>query len=110
MRRNANGAALLTFLPELLPRAQTWYQRLTALDAEAGFGPQGRARLRQVPFPVFLRTMISLLAGFMLTERVIKPDRLPQFADIDWPEALVDVFLHGVLKPPDRDGEGAAGT
>jgi len=105
-----DGAALLTFLPELLPRAQTWYQRLTVLDAEAGFGPPGRARLRQVPFPVFLRTMISLLAGFMLTERVIKPDRLPQFADIDWPEALVDVFLHGVLKPPDRDGEGAAGT
>ena len=67
--------------------------------------PRAGGRLRQVPFPVFLRTMISLLAGFMLTERVIKPDRLPQFADIDWPEALVDVFLHGVLKPPDRDGE-----
>ena len=53
--------------------------------------------------------MISLLAGFMLTQHVVKSDRLPQFDGIDWPEALVDVFLRGVLKPP-RDVEGAAGT
>jgi AcrR family transcriptional regulator len=95
------GAALATLLPEVLPRAQMWYQRLVALDAG-----QGNARLRDVPFPVFLRTMISLLMGFMLTQRIIKPDRLPQFAGIDWPEALVDVFLYGVLKP----SEGIAGV
>lgn len=95
-----DGAALAAFLPELLPQAQGWYQRLVAVDAEVGFGPPGRAQLQDDRFPVFLRTIISLLAGFMLTQHVVKPDRLPQFAGIDWPEALVDVFLHGVLKPP----------
>ena len=106
-----DGAALVTFLPEVLPRAHMWYQRLVALDAVRRPGDAcGHARLRDVPFPVFLRTLISLLAGYMLTQRVVKTDRLPGFAGIDWPEALVDVFLHGVLNPPDRDTEGAAGT
>ena len=106
-----DGAALATFLPQVLPEANEWYQRLVALDAMHRRGDAcGQPRLRDVPFPVFFRTLISLLAGFMLTERVVKPDRLPQFTGIDWPEALVDVFLHGVLKPPDREVEGAAGT
>lgn len=91
-----DGATLAGFLPELLPRVQMWYQRLVALDA----APRGAGfRLRQVPFLVFVRTMLSLLAGFMLTERVATADRLPQVADTDWPEALADVLLHGVLQP-----------
>jgi hypothetical protein len=31
-------------------------------------------------------------------------------AGIDWAEALADLFLHGVLRTPARDVEGAAGT
>lgn len=101
------GTTLAAFLPEVLPRVQMWYQRLVALDA----GQRGADfRLRQIPFLVFIRTMFSLLAGFMLTERVVTADRLPQVADVDWPEALADVLLHGVLKPSDRDGEGGVAT
>jgi hypothetical protein len=95
--------ALTTFLPEVLPRGQKWYQRLVALDAGTG-----QARLRDVPFLVFVRTMISLLAGFLLTQRIV--DRLPQLTGIDWAEALADLCLHGVLRPPTQDVEGAAGT
>lgn len=95
------GAALAAFLPEVLPRAQMWYQRLLALDAaQRGVG----SRLRQIPFLVFARTLLSLLAGFALTERVATPDRLPQVAEIDWTEALADIFLHGVLRPTEGDG------
>lgn len=90
-----DGVALASFLPEVLPRAQVWYQRLVALDAE-----RGQARMRVVPFLVFVRTMISLLAGFLLTQRVVTPDRVPEMADIDWAEALADLFLYGVLRPP----------
>ena len=97
-----DGAALAAFLPEVLPRGQSWYQRLVALDAGTG-----QARLQDVPFLVFARTMISLLAGFLLTQRVV--ERMPQLADIDWAESLADLFLHGVLRPPDRDIEGVAG-
>jgi AcrR family transcriptional regulator len=89
-----NGEALASFLPEVLPRGQRWYQRLVALDAGTG-----QARLRDVPFLVFARTTISLLAGFLLTQRVV--DRLPQPDGMDWAEALADLFLHGVLRPPD---------
>jgi hypothetical protein len=71
-----------------------WYQRLVALDAERGQG-----WLRGVPFLVFVRTLLSLVIGFMLTQRVATPDRVPQVAGIDWAEALADVFLHGVLRP-----------
>jgi len=99
-----DGAALATFLPEMLPRGQRWYQRLLALDAECG-----QARLRDIPFLVFVRALLSLVIGFMLTQRVATPDRLPQLAGIDWAEALADLFLHGVLKPPDRNLEGTAG-
>ena len=100
-----DGVALASFLPEILPRTQMCYQRLVALDAE-----RGQARLRGVPFVVFVRTLLSLVIGFMLTQRVATPDRVAQIAGIDWAEALADLFLHGVLRPPDRDVEGAAGT
>ena len=99
-----DGVALATFLPEMLPRGQRWYQRLVALDVE-----RGQARLQDVPFLVFVRTLLSLVIGFMLTQRIATPERVPQMASIDWAEALADLFLHGVLRPPARDIEGAAG-
>jgi AcrR family transcriptional regulator len=99
-----DGAALATFLPEMLPRGQRWYQRLVALDAECG-----QARLRDIPFVVFVRALLSLVIGFMLTQRIATPERVPQMASIDWAEALADLFLHGVLRPPAQDVEGAAG-
>jgi AcrR family transcriptional regulator len=99
------GVALASLLPEVLPRTQMWYQRLVALDAE-----RGQARLRGVPFLVFVRALLSLVVGFMLTQRVATPDRVPEMANIDWAEALADIFLRGVLNPPARDAEGATGT
>jgi hypothetical protein len=72
--------------------------------------PQLRQQqLRVTSFVVFFRTMVSLLVGFMLTERVVKSDLLPQLAAIDWEEALVEFFLHGMLEPPERGEEGDAG-
>lgn len=94
-----NGVALAGFLPEVLPRAQLWYQQLVALDAAQPDAP----RLRPIPFLVFLRIAVSLLTGFLLTDRVATPDRLPQMADIDWPEALADAVLHWLLKPSSQD-------
>jgi len=90
-----DGVALATFLPELLHQGQMWYRRLVALEAE-----RGQARMRVVPFLVFVRTMIGLLAGFLLTQRVLTPDRVPEMSGIDWAEALADVFSHAVLRPP----------
>ena len=90
-----DGVALATFLPELQPQDQMWYRRLVALEAE-----RGQARMRVVPFLVFVRTMLSLVVGFMVTQRVVTPDRKPEMSGIDWAEALADVFSHAVLRPP----------
>ena len=76
-------------------KRDTQHAFLVALDAE-----RGQARMRIVPFLVFVRTMLSLVIGFMLTQRVVTPDRVPEMYGIDWAEALADVFSHGVLRPP----------
>lgn len=98
-----DGSALASFLPQVLAQAEAWHQSLLALDAA-----RGRSRLSDVPFPLFLRAMVSLLAGFLLTERVVQAGRLAQFQGVDWADALADVFLRGVLALPVPDGEGDA--
>ncbi|MBE2232394.1 MAG: TetR/AcrR family transcriptional regulator [Anaerolinea sp.] len=98
-----DGAALASFLPQVLAQAETWHQRLLALDAG-----RGRSRLSDVPFPLFVRAMVSLLAGFLLTERVAQPGRFSQFEGFNWADALADVFLRGVLFLPVSPGEGDA--
>lgn len=101
-----DGAAVAAFLPEILPKAHVLHQRLLALNDGLR---DGEARLRNIPFLVFLRTLVSLLAGFMLTQQIVKEDRMPEFTGIFWPDALADVFLYGVLRQPDAEARGVSG-
>ena len=94
-----DGATLITFLPQLFPRFMAFYQRLAALDAEQG-------RLRDIPPFVFTRTLISLIAGYLITERVAKPVKTLNLPEIDWVESIGDIFLHGVLKPTEEPIDG----
>jgi AcrR family transcriptional regulator len=87
-----DGATLITFLPQLYPRFMGFYQRLVALDADRG-------RLRDIPPPMFMRTLVSLMFGYLITERVAKPAETLNLPTTDWLQGLVDIFLHGVLKP-----------
>ena len=64
------------------------------------FSPSASARVPKTLRKVAQSRLLSLLVGFMLTQRVARPDRVPQMAGIDWAEALADLFLHGVLRPP----------
>jgi AcrR family transcriptional regulator len=91
------GATLATFLPQVLPYAQELYHRLVALDAAHG-------RLRDIPFLVFMRVQLSLIAGFLMTERIVKGAPMLQLSDTDWAHALSDIFLHGVLKRTESKG------
>jgi AcrR family transcriptional regulator len=98
-----DGATLATFMPQVVPQALRWHQRLIALDA-------GQGRLRDVPFLVFLRTLISLLAGFILTRRVAMAAPMIRLPEVDWAQALADIFVYGVLAPAEPGAEeGAAG-
>lgn len=93
-----DGATLTAFLPQVLPHAQELYRRLVALDAAHG-------RLRDIPFLVFMRAQLSLIAGFMITEGVVKSTQMLHLPDTDWALALADVFLHGVLNASEPGGD-----
>jgi AcrR family transcriptional regulator len=88
-----DGATLITFLPQVFPRFLEFYQRLVALDAH-------QRRLRDIPTPIFMRTLISLIFGYLITERVVRPVETLGLPEMDWVQGLVDIFLHGVLRSP----------
>ena len=88
-----DGAALVTLLPGLFPHAMAFYQRLVALDRAEG-------RLRDLSPFVFMRTLISFTFGYLITEHVVHPATTFHLPEEDWVHGLVDIFLHGVLKPP----------
>lgn len=92
------GATLSAFLPQVLPQAHELYQRVVALDADRG-------ELRDIPFLVFMRVMVSLLVGFVMTGRMAKSLPLFQLPEADWPQALADIFLYGVLDRGESEGE-----
>ena len=87
-----DGATLVTVLPQVFPHFLEVYQRLVTLDAD-------QRRLRDIPTPIFMRTLISLIFGYLITERVAKPAQTLSLPEMDWVHGLVDVFLHGVLRP-----------
>jgi AcrR family transcriptional regulator len=91
-----DGAALTALMPQFFPQIQAFYQRVLALDA-------GRGRLREIPLPVLMRAQISLVAGFLVTEEVVRSTQLFQAPDTDWAEALAEVSLYGVLKPDETE-------
>jgi len=86
------GAAVAGLLPRLLPRFLNFYGRLT--NADTG------ARLRDVPPHLLIRGLVSLMAGYILTDQVIasvEPGFLPP---VDWEHGFTRLFLYGALRPP----------
>lgn len=93
-----DGATLITFLPQILPHARDLYERLINLDSS-------HRCLRTIPFPVFTRALVSLIAGFMMTEGVAGAPQIMQVPDTDWAQELASIFMHGVLKPTEKRGD-----
>ncbi len=91
------GEAVGALVPQFLPFAYKLYEKLVAMDATR--------RLQEVPFLVFTRTLISLLAGWALTEQISHFIKGIQPPDIDWAQTLADIFLHGLLNLPIKKGE-----
>ena len=88
----SDGATIVTFLPQLFPRFLQFHRRLVELGAPYG-------RLREVPAILFNRVLISLIAGYLLTERIARPAETLNLPDVDWVRGLVDIFMYGVLRP-----------
>jgi len=86
-----DGATIVTLVPRLFPHFMGFYRRLVALDADRG-------NLRDIPPPIFMRTAISLIAGYLITEYVARPVETLNLPDMDWVQGLTDIFMHGVLR------------
>jgi AcrR family transcriptional regulator len=94
------GVAITSFLPHLAQGALGFYQRLDALNSADG-------RLHpMLPF-VFLRTLVSLIAGYILTEQIIRPSEMLHLPEVDWAQELTDIFLHGVMNPAVAGGRSS---
>jgi AcrR family transcriptional regulator len=91
-----SGTSLRKFLPILLPEGIVYFQRLQELDPTS-------YHLRNLSPFLFIRALISLIGGYIMTEHVVASLRIPHLPDIDWEQGLMDIFLHGVLEP---HGEG----
>lgn len=91
------GVAITSFVPQLAQGATGFYQRLVALDEAHG-------QLRPMPPFVFLRTFMSLIWGYLLTEQVIRPAETLHLPEMDWAREMTDVFLYGVMKPSAGSG------
>lgn len=89
-----DGSSLSHFLPKLFPAALSYHQRLLALGDE-------RSRLRDISPFLFMRTLISLMGGYIMSGRVLQSMKSLQIPEADWEQGLVDIFLYGVLKTPE---------
>lgn len=89
-----DGKSYRSFLPRFLPRTLAFHQRVVALDEE-------EARLREVSPFLFLRALVSLIMGYLITDWVARPAQTLPLPEIDWQQGLADIFLHGVLKSPE---------
>lgn len=92
------GATMAAFLPRFIPLMIGFVQRVQAAD-----GAQGR--LRELQPAVIVRTFMSVLVGFVVTERVMRLERVGLMPALDWPGALLDVLMYGLFEQVERGSD-----
>jgi AcrR family transcriptional regulator len=89
------GRHLKALAERLYPTIAAFIQRFS----------ERRGALRAVPVPVILRTFMSLMVGFLLTEMILKGSPLFKGTNYDWFGGMVDIYLHGiVVEDPAKGG------
>jgi AcrR family transcriptional regulator len=51
-----------------------------------------------LPAPVILRSLVSFMVGYMLTEMILQRSSMMKEFDYDWFGTTIDIFLHGVIR------------
>ena len=69
----------------------------TLLNFIQGFSRR-RGQLRPIPPPVMFRTYMGMLAGYFLSEMLLRDTPLFSQAGVDWFNGMVDIYLHGILE------------
>lgn len=61
---------------------------------------QRRGRLRDLPLPSMMRTLLSLVIGYLVSETVLRGLKGVPGLDLDadrWFDYMIDIYLHGIL-------------
>jgi len=88
------GNALTAMVTPLLPTVLQFIERLTSTK-----------QLRPVPTPLLARTFLSMLIGYIVSERAM-PSAMQMmmriFPQKAWLDGMVDLLLYGVLEDDQR--------
>ena len=87
------GRSIRSLLPRMFPVFFGAYLEVKARDG-------GRV-LRDIPPEAVMRTLVSLVFGFVFTEYVARPTETLSLPTIDWVGAMVEIMMHGIAKPPE---------
>jgi AcrR family transcriptional regulator len=60
--------------------------------------------LREIENMVWLRIMASLVIGYIVTERALKPLLVSMWSHIEWADQFADALLYGVATDPPETG------
>jgi AcrR family transcriptional regulator len=60
--------------------------------------------MRQIESAVWLRIMASLVIGYIITERALKPLLIASWSHVDWADQFADALLYGLASDPPEPG------
>ena len=83
------GRNIKKMLPRLYPVFRGFLLKVKEKDPELFI---------DVPVETMLRVLVSLVFGYVYTEVVANPCEQLPLPDIDWVDALVDVFTYGIVR------------
>ncbi len=75
-----------------------------AIQIAQRFQQVGADRMRPIPSSMIMRSFLGLFFSFFITEYVFSPKAPPEFSE-NGMEAMLDIYLHGLLKPETTEGE-----
>lgn len=89
------GRHLRNLTRDLLPAMMNFVQRWRTR----------RGRLRDLPPAVLIRTLVGLLVGYLITDMILRglkhAPELEGLDDYPWFDAMLDIYLHGILAEPE---------
>jgi AcrR family transcriptional regulator len=75
-----------------------------AVQIAQRFQKVGADRVRPISSPMIIRSFLGMLFSFTITEYVFSPNAPPEFSE-NGMEIMLDIYLHGLLKPEITEGE-----
>jgi AcrR family transcriptional regulator len=90
-----NSLHIQELFSRIFPTAVQIAQRFQNIEAD---------RMRSISSAMLIRSFLGLFFSFFITEYVFSPKAPPEFSE-NGLETMLDIYLHGLLKPEITEGE-----